>query len=56
MIKGAVNSKLEAIVRMHIEDVNGQTQAFDLKIDTAFTDFVSVPKAVVATGLAVRYS
>jgi predicted aspartyl protease len=49
MIVGNVNSDLEAIVRLHIEDANGQTQAFDLKIDTAFTDFINLPVADVAS-------
>jgi clan AA aspartic protease len=31
-----------------VEDVNGQTQAIDLKIDTAFTDFISLPVAMFA--------
>lgn len=54
MIKGTVNPDLEAIIRLHIEDCNGQTQAFDLKIDTAFTDFISLPAAVVA-GLGLPF-
>jgi hypothetical protein len=48
MITGIVNSDLEAIVRLHVTDAHGQTQAIDLKIDTAFTDFISLPVAVVA--------
>ena len=48
MILGSVNSALEAMVRLHIEDVQGQSQSFDLKIDTGFTDFVCLPVATVA--------
>ncbi len=52
MITGMVNSDLEAIVRLHVEDINGQSQAIDLKIDTAFTDFINLPLALIgALGL-----
>jgi clan AA aspartic protease len=52
MITGGVNSSLEAVVRLYIEDVNGQSQAFDLKIDTGFTDFICLPASIVtALGL-----
>jgi clan AA aspartic protease len=48
MIKGFVGPSLEAIVRLHVEDAQGQTQALDFKIDTAFTDFISLPVGIVA--------
>ncbi len=48
MITGVVTPDLEAIIRLHVEDVNGQTQAIELKIDTAFTDFISLPVAMIA--------
>jgi clan AA aspartic protease len=52
MITGAVDSNLEPIVRLHVEDVGGRTQAIDFKIDTAFTDFINLPVAMVtALGL-----
>jgi clan AA aspartic protease len=52
MIAGIVTSNLEAIVRLHVEDGQGQTQAFDMKIDTGFSDFLSLPIATVkALGL-----
>jgi predicted aspartyl protease len=54
MITGTVNCDLEPMIRLHIEDVNGQTQAIDLKIDTAFTDFINLPATMVAAlGLPV---
>jgi clan AA aspartic protease len=49
MIAGSVNSNLEAIIRLHIEDANGQTQAIDVKVDTGFTGFLSLPVAMVAS-------
>lgn len=48
MISGTVSSSLDAIIRIHIEDANGQTQAFDMKIDTGFTAFVILPRATVS--------
>lgn len=54
MITGIVSPSLEPIIRVHIADVAGQTQAFDLKIDTGFTGWVSLPIATVAAlGLAL---
>lgn len=52
MITGTVTPSIEAMVRLHIEDVNRQTQAIDVKIDTGFSDFMSLPVTmVVALGL-----
>jgi clan AA aspartic protease len=48
MITGHVSSSLEAIVRLHIEDSGGQTQAMDVIIDTGFTSFLSLPAATVS--------
>ena len=47
MIQGAVDSQLQAIIRLHIADVNGQTQAMEFKVDTGFTDFISLPPSLV---------
>ncbi|MBM3994151.1 MAG: clan AA aspartic protease [Planctomycetes bacterium] len=48
MITGIVTPSLAAVVRLHIEDANGQTQAIDVKIDTGFSDFICLPLATVA--------
>jgi predicted aspartyl protease len=57
MIAGSVNSNLEAMIRLHVEDAHGQTQAIDFKVDTAFTAFVNLPAAMIASlGLRlIRY-
>ncbi len=39
MITGMVTSSLEATVRLHILDGNGQSQAIDAIIDTGFAGF-----------------
>jgi clan AA aspartic protease len=49
MITGSVNSDLEAIIRLYIEDVNGQSQAIDVKVDTGYTGYLSLPATTVAT-------
>ena len=39
-------------VRLRVVDGTGQTQAIDFKIDTGFTDFISLPSAtVISLGL-----
>jgi clan AA aspartic protease len=48
MITGTVTPNLAAIVRVHVEDANGTSQAIDFTIDTGFTGFVSLPPAVIA--------
>lgn len=49
MIVGVVGPNLEAMIRLHVEDGQGQTQMFDLKIDTGFSEFISLPVATIAT-------
>ena len=48
MITGIVTSALEATVRIHILDANGQSQVIDAVIDTGFAGFMSLPVSVVA--------
>ena len=48
MITGFVTSSLEAAVRFHILDGNGQSQPIDAIVDTGFAGFMSVPIATVA--------
>lgn len=48
MISGIVTPKLEAMIRLHVEDGDGQSQAIDVKIDTAFTGFISLPPTIIA--------
>jgi clan AA aspartic protease len=55
MIAGTVSSALEAVIRLHVADSNGQTQALDVKIDTGFSDFMSLPVAIVAS-LGLKWS
>ena len=48
MILGFVTSGLEATIRLHVEDATGQSQAIDVKIDTGFSGFMSLPGFVVS--------
>ena len=48
MITGIVTAKLEATIRFHILDANGQSQAIDTIVDTGFEGFMSLPIATVA--------
>jgi clan AA aspartic protease len=48
MITGIVTSKLEATIRFHILDANGQSQAIGTIVDTGFEGFMSLPVATVA--------
>ena len=43
MIAGRVNSDLEAVVQMSVEDNRGNYQALDCVLDTGFDGFVALP-------------
>src|SRR5262245_2838350 len=48
MISGRVSPNLEAIIRLNVQASDGQTEPMDFKIDTGFSDFISLPIATVA--------
>ena len=43
MIAGRVNSDLEAIVRIGVEDNRGYYRTFDCVVDTGFDGFIALP-------------
>src|SRR5437879_5422065 len=49
MIIGTVTPSLEAFIHIPIEDGSGRSQAIDVKIDTGFTGFLSLPRTMVST-------
>ena len=53
MIRGAVNSRLEAVVRLRVRGPGGVEADVDAVIDTGFTSSLTLPPPVVAAlGLA----
>lgn len=53
MIRGGVNTRLEAIVRLRIQGPTGSVADVDAVIDTGFTSSLTLPPAVAAAlGLA----
>src|SRR5690349_5595959 len=48
MIRGSMNSDLEAIVRLTIQGPAGQQQDVDAIIDTGFNGWLTLPPALVA--------
>jgi clan AA aspartic protease len=53
MIRGGVNARLEAVVRLRVRGPSGVESDVDAVIDTGFTSSVTLPPAVVAAlGLA----
>jgi clan AA aspartic protease len=49
MIRGAVNARLEAVVRLRVRGPGGAEADVDAVIDTGFTSSLTLPLAVVAT-------
>ena len=47
MIIGQVNPRLEAVVAVIIQDNTGQTQTFNAVIDTGFSNYLTLPLAVI---------
>ena len=43
MIAGRVNSNLEAIIRISVEDNRGNYHTFDCVVDTGFDGFIALP-------------
>jgi clan AA aspartic protease len=53
MIRGQVNARGEAVVRLRVRGPAGAVQDVDAVVDTGFTSSLTLPNAVVATlGLA----
>ena len=48
MITGAVNSDLEAIIRLKIRGANGQEEDIEAVIDTGFNGFLTLPLSMIA--------
>jgi clan AA aspartic protease len=56
MIRGTVNSRLEAIIRLRVRGPGGVEADVDAVIDTGFTSALTLPPAVVSTLGLVRQS
>ena len=48
MIQGAVNAAYEAVVPLVVQGPRGQTRDLQTVIDTGFSDFLTIPPALVA--------
>lgn len=56
MITGVVNSSLEAILPLLLQDMSGQTHQMDVVIDTGFNGFLTLPTGTIASlGLTWLY-
>ena len=54
MIQGRVNSNFEAVITVEVRGPVGQTQKIDAVVDTGFTDFLTLPSALISElGLAL---
>lgn len=57
MIIGAVNAYREAIIRLQIYDLQGQSQEIEVVVDTGFNGALTLPSGVIrALGLPFRRS
>ena len=48
MMTGAVNTDLEALLRLTVRDGGGQPQVVEAVIDTGFNGFLTLPPALIA--------
>ena len=47
MIEGVVNADYEAIIPLRIQGPDGRTRDIEAVVDTGFTDFLTLPPALV---------
>jgi clan AA aspartic protease len=48
MISGTVNADREAVLRLQVSGVPGQSQEIEAVVDTGFTGFLTLPLSVIA--------
>lgn len=48
MIAGVVNARNEAVIRLAVNGPTGQTREMDAVIDTGYSEFLTLPPAIVA--------
>ena len=48
MIQGRVNSNFEAVITVEVRGPAGQAQRIDAVVDTGFTDFLTLPFALIS--------
>jgi clan AA aspartic protease len=52
MISGTVNTNLEPLIRVSIQDINGQEHQWDAVVDTGFNGWLTLPPdSIVKLGL-----
>ena len=54
MVRGVVNSRLEATVTLTLRDQSGRARVIEAVIDTGFSEFLTVPPEIV-TGLELDH-